>query len=234
METKRNIKKTVYEELECTGFPICRTRTNVAGNNPVLAFSLGTVNYRGQKSVGGRIKGPSRFNKKYPVLLSKLRKMMKLWHPEFKYTTIQVNKNFSSKPHIDKNNVGPSYGIAMGKFTGGDLYVEGKKHNIKNKFLNFDGTLGHWVSPYKGTRYSLIFFTHTFKPPNAKTRYIKVTKYGLWDRDSTTKKNKLIKKYTSNGCIEYEYTDSEYESESESESEYDSEYNSECECSLCR
>jgi len=212
MYTKKNIKKIVVDELENTKFPKCKTRTNVAGKKTVLAFALGSVNYRGQKFLGGRTRGPSRFNRKFPTLLTKLRKMMRLWHPEFKYTTIQVNKNFSSKPHVDKNNMGPSYGIAMGDFTGGDLYIEGKKHNIKNKLLKFDGTLGHWVSPYKGTRYSLIFFTHTFKPPNARTRFLKVTKKGLYN------KNKLIKTYTSTGCIEYDTeSDSEYTSDSDSD-----------------
>ena len=203
METKKNIKQIVLDELDNTNFPKCNTRTNVAGDKSVLAFSLGQVNYRGQKFLGGKTKGPSRFNKKFPALLKKLRKMMRLWHPTFKYTTIQVNKNFSSKPHVDKNNVGLSYVIAMGDYTGGEIYVEGKEHNINNKFLKFNGTLGHWVAPYKGERYSLVFFTHTFKPPNPTTRHLNVTKHGLYN------KNTLIKKYSPDGPVdESDYSDS--------------------------
>lgn len=190
-----NIKQIVLDELEKTKFPINKTRTNVSNGEPVLAFALGCVNYRGQKSLGGLTRGASQFNRKFPMLLEKLQGMMQKHDPDFKYTTIQVNKNFSSVPHVDKNNVGISYVIAMGDFEGGEIFVEGKSHNIDNIFLKFDGTLGHWVSDYKGTRYSLVFFTHTFKPPNAKTRHLKVTEHGLYNRGV------LIKQYSENGVI---------------------------------
>jgi hypothetical protein len=100
-----------------------------------------------------------------------------------------VNKNICSPPHIDKNNVGPSYIIALGEFTGGNLCIEGKEYNIKNKFLKFDGTKAHWVTPFKGTRYSLVFFTHTFKPPHPFTRDLHITKHGIY------KNNILIYEY---------------------------------------
>lgn len=183
----------VYEELENTKFPKTSSRKNIS-DKPIEAFVLGKVNYRGQETLGYRTKGPSRYNKKFPKLYSLLKKcfaeFIHQYDPDFKYTTIQLNKNVVSPPHVDKNNVGPSYIIAIGNYTGGELFVEGKPYNIKNKFLKFDGTKGHWVAPFSGTRYSLVFFTHTFKPPHYDTRKLKVTKSGLY------KDGILIKSYT--------------------------------------
>ncbi len=107
---------------------------------------------------------------------------MRTYDPDFKYTTIQVNKNIQSPPHVDKNNVGDSYIIGLGEYTGGDLVIEGEAHDIQYTFLRFDGRLAHWVTPFKGTRYSLVFFTHTFKPPHPSLSNIKVTKHGIYDK----------------------------------------------------
>ena len=114
---------------------------------------------------------------------------MRKYKPNFEFTTIQLNKNVKCAPHIDKNNVGPSYIIALGNFKGGELVVEGKEINIKNKLYYFNGKKGHRVNPFIGTRYSIVFFKHTFKPPNQSTRNIIVKKTGLF------KDNKKIKTY---------------------------------------
>jgi hypothetical protein len=178
----------VLEELESIKFPSCVSRKNVS-TKKIEAFVLGDVNYRGQAYLNGKTKGPSRYNRKFPKLFKLLSAFIKTYKPNFEWTTIQVNKNVVCAPHIDRNNIGPSYIISLGDYTGGELVVEGKKFNIKNKWKKFDGTKGHWVEPFKGTRYSLVFFTHTFKPPNASLRHIKVTKNGLYLKDE------LIKKY---------------------------------------
>jgi hypothetical protein len=159
----------VLDLLESTTFPNCRSRKNV-GDKTIKAFALGTVNYRGQKSLGGRTRGPSRFNKNFPKLYGEIRKLIQTHRPAFPYTTIQVNKNVCCDPHVDKNNVGPSYIIALGDYTGGKLVVEGKQFDIHNRWKKFDGRLGHWVTPFKGTRYSLVYFTHTFKPFTVPSR----------------------------------------------------------------
>jgi hypothetical protein len=174
--------------LENTKFPRTKNRKNISSEG-IEAFVLGDVNYRGQALLDYKTRGPSRFNKKFPILFRALKKMMKENDPSFKFTTIQLNKNILSPPHIDKNNVGPSYIIAFGDYEGGKLVIEGKENNIKNKFLNFDGTKGHWVTPFNGTRYSLVFFTHTFKPPSAFLKGVEVKKTGLY------KNGELIKKY---------------------------------------
>ena len=94
----------------------------------------------------------------------------------------RLNKNLKSKPHVDKNNVGDSYIIALGDFTGGELSIEGQSHNIRNRWKRFDGRKAHWVEPFLGERYSIVFFTHTFKPPHPDLRNIIVTKDGIFKK----------------------------------------------------
>ena len=186
--TKNNIQNKVLTELNNTNFPINSSRKNIS-DKKTTSFALGEVNYRGQYFVDKKTRGPSKWNNKFPKLYKLLKLLIKFYKPNFDYTTIQVNKNVFSLPHIDKNNVGPSYAIALGNFTGGKLVIEGTEYNIKNKFKKFDGTLGHWITSFIGDRYSLIYFTHTFKPPCPSLKHIKVQKFGLF------KKDKLIKKY---------------------------------------
>ena len=192
-----NIKKQVLDELENTKFPRCSSRRNVS-DKPIDAFVLGSVNYRGQKSVGGKTKGPSRYNEKFPKLYRLIKALIKEHNSSFPYTTIQVNKNVVSKPHVDKNNVGPSYVIALGDFEGGNLVIKGKEYNIKNKWKKFDGTQGHWITPFEGTRYSLVFFTHTFKPPCPSLRNVKVTTRGLYKNDVLIEKYKNYSEFLLN------------------------------------
>jgi hypothetical protein len=83
--------KEVLEELENTRFPLCKSRKNISSEG-VEAFVLGEVNYRGQKLLGYKTRGPSRYNKKFKVLFDKLKKFIAEKKPEFEYTTIQVKQ----------------------------------------------------------------------------------------------------------------------------------------------
>jgi hypothetical protein len=77
---------------------------------------------------------------------------------------------FACKKHIDKNNVGPSYSIALGDFEGGELEVDDGEYiytyESQNRFVKFNGRNEHWVLPFEGERYSLVYFTHTFNGLN--------------------------------------------------------------------
>jgi hypothetical protein len=53
---------------------------------------------------------------------------------------------------VDKFNKGPSYIIALGDFTGGELMIEGVPYNIRNRWKKFDGRRQHSTAPF--------FFTH--------------------------------------------------------------------------
>eukprot|EP01047_Picozoa_sp_COSAG01_P091594 COSAG01_NODE_23163_length_826_cov_0.482806_1_plen_139_part_10 len=67
--------------------------------------------------------------------------------PDFKYTSIQINRDPPPNCHIDKNNEGPSYIIGLGNYKhtaqdcyGGWLWIEGRGAvDIKNRWVEFDG-----------------------------------------------------------------------------------------------
>ena len=43
--------------------------------------------------------------------------------PGFRFTSIQINRNYASRPHVDKNNEGMSYIVSLGRFSGGEIWV---------------------------------------------------------------------------------------------------------------
>ena len=100
-------------------------------------------------------------NSKYPelynLLLEFYEKYVKEYYPE--YTSIQLNKNYITKPHIDKNNIDNSYIVALGNYSGGDLILNSYKHNIRYKPLLFNGKKWeHSTEAFEGNRYSIVFF----------------------------------------------------------------------------
>lgn len=185
--------------LNNTKFPLTTSRKNIS-DKPIESFNLGIVNYRGQKLCNYKTQGPSRHNDKYFELYIALQKLIYDFDKDFKYTTIQLNKNIKSPPHIDKNNIGMSYIIAFGDYTQGDLIIEGDAYNINEKFLKFNGRLGHWTDDFSGQRYSIIYYTHTFKPPCPSLRNITVKYDGLYKND------KLIKSYKNSYIINEQNT----------------------------
>jgi len=110
------------------------------------------------------------------------------------FTALAVTKNFVGSPHIDTLNVGPFYGLSLGDFYGvgndddgaggggggGKIAVECTptivaEVDTKGRLAKVDGRFPHWVTPYQGTRYSLIYYvtsgevvpqtTAIFEPP---------------------------------------------------------------------
>ena len=79
-----------------------------------------------------------------------------------RFTALAVTKNFVGSPHIDTLNVGPFYGMSLGKFTGGAIAVGCDpllvaEVETKGRLGKVDGRFPHWVTPYYGDRYSLIY-----------------------------------------------------------------------------
>jgi hypothetical protein len=86
-------------------------------------------------------------------------------HVPITFTSIQVNQNYACKEHKDLHNVGMSYIVAFGDFTGGELIIEGVKHDIRGGLL-FDGSkLTHSTAPWVGNRITLVYHTITSKWP---------------------------------------------------------------------
>jgi len=101
------------------------------------------------------------FNPKLEKLQRTLLTLAKLYIPDFRFSSIQINKNFNSSVlHVD-NNIGPSFTLSVGDFTGGQLYVHKKGLlTTKERLVRFNGQNAHIVLPYEGKRYSFIFFTN--------------------------------------------------------------------------
>tara|TARA_R100000654_G_scaffold73126_1_gene105595 strand:- start:295 stop:951 length:657 start_codon:yes stop_codon:yes gene_type:complete len=83
----------------------------------------------------------------------------------FFWTQIQINRCFETPQHRDAPNQGSSVIVGFGDYTGGKLCINknGKVFykDIKNKPTKFNGAkYTHWTSPYSGTRWSIVFFTH--------------------------------------------------------------------------
>ena len=103
----------------------------------------------------------------YPFLHDVFTEFQQLYFPEFRFTSVQMNKNFPCPRHIDGTNVGESILVCLGDYEGGELIVENweghEKYPVdnRNKMFRFNGAkYYHSVAPFTGTRYSLVFFSN--------------------------------------------------------------------------
>mmetsp|Transcript_43885 Transcript_43885/g.103793 ORF Transcript_43885/g.103793 Transcript_43885/m.103793 type:complete len:552 (-) Transcript_43885:78-1733(-) len=105
----------------------------------------------------------------------------------FQFTSVQVNKNYASRLHVDANNVGKSLIYGLGNYSGGELWVEdgegeegmflaepvrsrfgyragemyaGTLHDVRGQMVEFDGNRLHCTQNYEGERYTLVFYTN--------------------------------------------------------------------------
>jgi len=96
----------------------------------------------------------------------------------FKWTSLNLNKNYAAKIHRDGNNFGPSMIAAFGDFQGGKLnyypHDDGKielkeleskgtdracKLDLKSGLALFNGNSAHSVDDFEGNRFSIVYFT---------------------------------------------------------------------------
>ena len=168
-------KKLVLQLLRDTPFPKNTSRKNIMRTehkeNKVRyeGFVLGIVtSWAGKGSRSGYRKMLSMKTRepKYKKLFNETKKLMKLKDPKFKFTSIQYNKNNRAARHRDAKNVGVSYILGLGDYTGGELIIFDEneknpvKHDIRGKFNTFDGSkYPHETAPFKGERYTLVFYS---------------------------------------------------------------------------
>ena len=86
-------------------------------------------------------------------------------HVKIPFTSITVNQSYPCAPHRDKNNIGESFLVAFGSYTGGELKIhEGElegDHTICRKPIVADfSKITHSVLPFEGERFSLVFYTN--------------------------------------------------------------------------
>jgi len=85
-------------------------------------------------------------------------------HVKIPFTSITVNDNYKAAPHRDRGNIGESYLIGFGDYSGGELQIhEGDLsgcHNVRHRPLVTDfSKVLHSVQPWEGQRYSLVYYT---------------------------------------------------------------------------
>ena len=131
--------------------------------------TLAAVNTRKGRTAADKLE-------KYQGLWDAAQAAMMSVDPEFasKYTSCAFTHCFEGSPHIDKQNLGPFYGIALGDFpdgTGG-IRVECSARvvaevNTKNRLGKVDGRNPHWVTPYDKKnyeRFSVIYYITKGEP----------------------------------------------------------------------
>ena len=78
-------------------------------------------------------------------------------------STIAINRNAQFRPHTDSGaGAGQSTSliVGLGDYCGGDLVLEGEQKDIRYKATEFNGwKQRHWTMPFKGERFSLVWFT---------------------------------------------------------------------------
>jgi len=100
----------------------------------------------------------------HPELEEIFREFADFHFPDFDYGSVQLNKNFPCPRHIDSSNKSESILCCFGEYTGGETCIEYAPGHIKEVYPNkkpicFDGSkYYHWVKPFEGKRYSLVFF----------------------------------------------------------------------------
>ena len=84
--------------------------------------------------------------------------------PDFFFTSVQINQNHRCCKHIDSFNMGVSYIIGIGNYTGGELRIYNRDNSyedidIRNKWYCFNGSKKyHETLPFTGDRYSLVYY----------------------------------------------------------------------------
>jgi hypothetical protein len=154
-------------------------RLNVMPEGEKFVFSdtIGLVRTRdGRYMVNGITEA---FPNVYHLLQKWLRdNTPKEYSQAFPSTSISLNYAYAAKIHRDQGNHGPSMGMAVGQFTGGKLRywehddkgdgleLEDMAERVPPKVVDvskgpklFDGRRAHAVEAFKGSRYSLVFFS---------------------------------------------------------------------------
>jgi len=163
-------KREVLRLLEETNFPK-QGRANIRrqANTAPEGFVLGKIINRGYTvqtyGVPKIDDSKTTQNVKYNDLHTAAKALMRSHNPNFHFSSIQVNKNNRTAKHIDGRNVGMSYMIGLGDYTGGDLLIydeDGKNpkaYPTKNRWINFNGSIyPHETRPFRGTRYTLVYY----------------------------------------------------------------------------
>ena len=119
----------------------------------------------GSFSVGKPVQGSTpRGNARFRDLIDAIFELEGMIAPHRESSAmVAINRRAGFKPHVDN---GAGYGqsssliVGLGDYEGGELAVEGEEFDIRYKPLEFDGWRSrHWTLPFRGERFSLVYFT---------------------------------------------------------------------------
>ena len=161
-------KTELLNELESISFPVS-TRNNIKrSGHTQYGFVLGKVRMRGSglKYNDKVVRDSNRTSSpKYARVYELAKAVIKKAKPDFKFNSIQFNKNGRTAKHVDGNNVGVSAMLGLGDYTGGDIFIYNedgnnpKKVKTKNRWVTFNGSkLPHETEKFSGTRYTLVYY----------------------------------------------------------------------------
>lgn len=107
---------------------------------------------------------PPRGNKLFPKLTRAAFELEALLLPDRPpSSTIAVNRHAQFRPHIDSGTGAGqclSLIVGLGDYVGGELVVEGEEVDVRYRPREFNGwTQRHWTRPFKGERFSLVWFS---------------------------------------------------------------------------
>jgi hypothetical protein len=156
---------TIYRELENIKLPNTfqktggqghqiRTGTNKQKSSRQTIF--GYTKYQGKKQL-------SKYTQLYPHIMNLFTKFIDSHYPNFKFTSVYVNKNVVCKRHLDSANIGNSILVGVGPYDGGQSLLHLKEEyiftDISRYSIMFNGSeIEHESLPFQGTRYSFVFF----------------------------------------------------------------------------
>jgi hypothetical protein len=143
----------MYSLLKKYTIPFKNNRTNRRGFPKHRSMTLGIT-----KGRFNGITGLSYYSKKYPELYQSL-KDYGIQICNFPFTSIHINHNVVCPPHRDTKNQTKSCIVSFGEYTGGELVIEGEIFNTFENPVTFNGAeKEHWNLPFKGNKYSIVFF----------------------------------------------------------------------------
>lgn len=89
-------------------------------------------------------------------LLFAIQRIAPEWHDD---TNVIVNKNVVCERHRDGYNIGRSWILWLGDFTGGALcFDDGTRIEGANTWHSFDGHDYHWNEPHEGEKYAIVLY----------------------------------------------------------------------------
>lgn len=152
------ILQDLLEELRNTTIPPINSRKGIIGSiGRTITFGFGNTR-RGFKEFST--------NRRHPRLLKLLADFGNEVVPKgWEYNAITLNEGVKAKKHKDVLNIGRSVLIGIGDYEGGDVRVwDGEdKHPIvfdvkMNPVMFNGGLLYHQTTPFKGERYTIIYY----------------------------------------------------------------------------